>query len=234
MSEFTKPRDALAEVTKDGKFTRTASGYRTFISNDHPIYKPEAGRYHLYISYACPWANRCLALLKLKGLDHVISFSAVHPTWQKTKPNDPEDKHHGWAFYDSSTKVPLVGPSGYGAFAPGACELDHINHANFIRDLYEQVDDPFKKFSVPVLWDIKTKTIVNNESSEIIRMFNSSFAEFATGPFATHDFYPTGLQSAIDATNDWIYPDINDGVYKCGFAKSQSSRRQTLHCAGQG
>lgn len=224
MSAFApKVRDSLEEVTKDGKFTRTASGYRENISDDHPIYKPEAGRYHLYISYACPWANRCLAMLKLKGLDEVISFSAVHPTWQKTKPDDPEDKHFGWAFYDSASGEALKNPNGYGSFAPAGCEPDRINNARFIRDLYELSNDQFKKYSVPVLWDKQTKTIVNNESSEIVRMFNASFQAFSSGPFAGHDFYPPEHQAAIDALNDWIYTDINDGVYKCGFAKSQTA-----------
>jgi putative glutathione S-transferase len=96
-----KAHDALAEVSVTGKFIRTASGFREIISADHPIYKPEFNRYHLYISLACPWANRCLAVLKLKGLDDCIHHTVVHPTWQKTKPGDEEDKHCGWAFFQS-------------------------------------------------------------------------------------------------------------------------------------
>lgn len=92
-----------------------------------------------------------------------------------------------------------------------------------IRFIISLSQDTHGKYSVPVLWDKATKTIVNNESSEILRMFNAAFADFAQGPFATHDFYPPALQAQIDAVNDWIYPNINDGVYKCGFAKSQAA-----------
>lgn len=97
-------RDALAETSVTGKFIRTASGFREVISNEHPIFKPEFGRYHLYISLACPWANRCLAVLNLKGLQKCISHTVVHPTWQKTKPNDAADTHNGWAFFQSGVQ----------------------------------------------------------------------------------------------------------------------------------
>ena len=93
--------DALAETNIKGSFVRTASGFREIISNDHPEFKPEFDRYHLYISLACPWANRCLAVLKMKGLDDCIKHTVVHPTWQRTKPNDESDKHAGWAFFRS-------------------------------------------------------------------------------------------------------------------------------------
>jgi putative glutathione S-transferase len=219
-------RDSLAEVSADGKFVRVASGYREIISHEHPVYKPEKGRYHLYISYACPWANRCLAVLKLKGLSDVISFTVVHPTWQKTKPNDANDKHFGWAFYDSKSRIPLKNPNGFGSFVADGCEPDPINDAKFVRDLYELSNDQIKKYSVPVLWDKKTSSIVNNESSEIIRMFNSAFNEFiqpASSPYAIHDFAPAHLLKEIDEINDFVYPNINDGVYRSGFAKSQAA-----------
>ncbi len=241
-----KAHDALAEVSDTGKFIRTASGFREIISHDHPIYKPEAGRYHLYISYACPWANRCLAILKLKGLEQagIVTFTAVHPTWQRTRPQDAEDKHCGWAFYDSSSKIPLKNSNGFGAFVVEGCEPDPNHSAEegvaFIRDLYEKSNDQWRKFTVPVLWDKKTKTIVNNESSEIVRMFTSkdfeALLEEATAankdlpvtPLSKHDFYPLNKRPEIDALNDWIYTDINDGVYKCGFAKSQQAYEEAM------
>mmetsp|Transcript_1749 Transcript_1749/g.1829 ORF Transcript_1749/g.1829 Transcript_1749/m.1829 type:complete len:365 (-) Transcript_1749:140-1234(-) len=237
MSAFQgKAHDALAEVSNDGKFVRTAAGFRNIISPDHPVYQPEKGRYHLYISFACPWANRCLTLLKLKGLENVISYTVVHPTWQKTKPDDPEDKHFGWAFYDSSSKEVWKNPTGHGQFVIEGCEPDRVNGARFIRDLYELSKDTLKKYSVPVLWDKKTSTVVNNESSEIVRMFNSAFNEILAEeekrekeagenqrlyPFRHHDFSPAALLKEIDAINDFVYNNINDGVYRCGFAKSQ-------------
>lgn len=236
MSSFhNKVRDSLAEVNeKDGKFVRVASGYREIISPSHPTYKPEKGRYHLYLSFACPWANRCYVMMKFKGLDAngVLSATVVHPTWQKTKPDDPEDKHFGWAFYDSATgqSQKWTNPTGHGNFHVEGCTLDPNNEGvKYLRDLYENSKDQIKKFSVPVLWDKKTQTIVNNESSEILRMFNSSFNEFlpaentATFPFLHHDFAPQQMLKEIDAMNDFVYTNINDGVYKCGFAKSQAA-----------
>lgn len=219
-----KVRDSLEETASGGKFVRTASGFREIISEDHPVYKPAAGRYHLYISYACPWANRCLAVLRMKGLEDCIGVTVTHPVWQKTKPLDADDKHFGWAFYDSSSGVPLRNPSGLGSFAPEGCSPDPVNGAAFVRDLYELSNDTHKKFSVPVLWDTQTKSIVNNESAEIVRMFNgAAFGRWAAGPFKDHDLYPEALRDQIDAVNDWVYSGINDGVYKCGFAKSQAA-----------
>jgi glutathionyl-hydroquinone reductase len=230
MSLFvSKPHDALAETSNDGKFRRIATSFREVISNDHPTFKPEANRYHLYISYACPWANRCLAVLNLKGLQNVIGFTAVHPTWKKTKPQEANDKHHGWAFYDSATETGYSNPAGVGLFHVEGCEKDPLHSdVQFIRDLYEKSYDSLGKYSVPVLWDKQTEQIVNNESSEIIRIFNSAFADFATGEFASYDLYPEDLQEQIDATNQWIYSGINDGVYKCGFAKSQKAYDEAI------
>ncbi len=108
------------------------------------------------------------------------------------------------------------------------CELDPINNARFVRNLYELSNDTLHKYSVPVLWDKKTSAIVNNESLEIIRMFNSAFTEFVTGPYGHHDFYRSEMRSDIDELNNWIYPDINDGVYKCGFAKSQQAYNEAV------
>jgi putative glutathione S-transferase len=168
----------------------------------------------------------------------IVTFTSVHPTWQRTRPNDENDQHHGWAFYDSSSQIPLKNGNGYGAFVVDGCEPDP-NHdsaeVQFIRDLYEKSNDQWMKFTVPVLWDKKTQTIVNNESSEIVRIFNSKDFEALLGDksanktmFSSHDFYPLGKQAAIDALNDWIYTDINDGVYKCGFAKSQQAYEEAI------
>jgi len=229
MSGFSvKAHDALEEATSTGHFVRTAAGFREIISSSHEIFQPAANRYHLYISYACPWANRCLAILYLKGLEHIIGVTVVHPTWQRTRPDNEEDKHCGWAFFDSATSAPLTTSAGHGSFAPAGCSPDPSSvKAHFIRDLYEASGDKLGKYSVPLLWDNQTNQVVNNESSEILRMFNqpgeSGFEQFAQGPFASHDFYPAHLREEIEAMNGWIYPGINDGVYKSGFARSQQA-----------
>lgn len=218
-----RAHDALAETDTAGKFVRTAAGFREIISDSNPTFKPEKDRYHLYISYGCPWANRCLAVLKLKGLDDCIGFTAVHPTWQRTRPGDEEDQHFGWTFFQSGKDAPFSSPNGNGSFAPDGSDEDPINGVKFIRDLYEKSNDTKHKYSVPVLWDKREGRIVNNESSEIVRMFTKEFDQWATGPMAAHDFYPEALRPEIDAVNDWVYPSINDGVYKCGFAKTQAA-----------
>ncbi|XP_041027736.1 glutathionyl-hydroquinone reductase YqjG-like [Juglans microcarpa x Juglans regia] len=198
-------RSSLNEISDSGAFTRTASTFRNFISRDPKSQFPaEFGRYHLYISYACPWACRCLAYLKIKGLDKAIGFTSVKPKWERTKETD---EHMGWAFPASKTEE------------PGA-EPDPLNGAKSIRELYELASKSYTgKYTVPVLWDKKLKTIVNNESSEIIRMFNTEFNDIAEN--AALDLYPPHLQAQIDETNEWIYHGINNGVYKCGFARKQ-------------
>ncbi len=108
-----------------------------------------------------------------------------------------------------------------GKFSPAGCTPDVINGCKTIRELYELSGDTLGKYSVPVLWDTHTSRIVNNESSEIIRMLTREFDEWATGDFKSHDFYPEPLRAEIDEVNAWVYPGINDGVYKCGFAKTQ-------------
>ncbi|KAG7959301.1 hypothetical protein I3843_10G062800 [Carya illinoinensis] len=198
-------QSSLHEISDSGAFKRTASTFRNFISQDPKSQFPaEFGRYHLYISYACPWACRCLAYLKMKGLDKAIGFTSVKPKWERTKETD---EHMGWAFPASKTEE------------PGA-EPDPLNGAKSIRELYELASKSYTgKYTVPVLWDKKLKTIVNNESSEIIRMFNSEFNDIAEN--AALDLYPPHLQAQIDETNEWIYHGINNGVYKCGFARKQ-------------
>ncbi|KAJ6791948.1 Uncharacterized protein M6B38_242365 [Iris pallida] len=198
-------RSALDEMTETGAFNRTPSTFRNFISREKTSQFPaESGRYHLYISYACPWACRCLSFVMLKGLDKAISYTAVKPIWERTKETD---EHSGWVFPVSSTEE------------PGA-EPDTLNGARSIRALYELASSNYSgKYTVPVLWDKKLKTIVSNESADIIRMLNIEFNEIAENPDL--DLYPSDLKQAIDEVNEWVYDGINNGVYKCGFAKKQ-------------
>ncbi|KAJ0989225.1 hypothetical protein J5N97_007581 [Dioscorea zingiberensis] len=198
-------RSALEEMTEFGAFIRTASTFRNLISRNKASQFPaESGRYHLYVSYACPWASRCLAYLKLKGLDNVISYTAVKPIWERTKETD---EHYGWVFPASSTEEP-------------AAEPDSLNGVRSIRELYELASSNYSgKYTVPVLWDKKLQTIVNNESAEIIRMLNTEFNDIAEN--ADLDLCPSHLQPLIDEVNEWVYDAINNGVYKCGFAKKQ-------------
>ncbi|XP_042438758.1 glutathionyl-hydroquinone reductase YqjG-like isoform X1 [Zingiber officinale] len=211
-SSFKMSRSALDEMTESGAFNRTPSTFRNFISKEKTSQFPsETGRYHLYISYACPWASRCLSFLMLKGLEKDISYTAVKPIWERTKEND---EHFGWVFPSSSTEE------------PGA-EPDPLNGAKSIRELYELASTNYiGKYTVPVLWDKKLKTIVNNESAEIIRMLNTEFNDIADNP--TLDLYPPHMQTKIDELNEWVYDTINNGVYRCGFAKKQGPYNEAV------
>ena len=209
---------ALDEVDAKGAFKRVDSAFRNSIGQgDFPA---AAGRYHLYVSYACPWAHRALMVRQLKGLNEVIGVSVVHPTWQRTKPEQEEDSHCGWVFR-SPDDEPVTQAAGHGSFPCADCVSDTVNGCATVRDLYELAADTLGKYSVPILWDKEKKTIVNNESSEIIRMLNSAFNSLATNPDL--DLYPEDTRADIDAVNEWIYPNINNGVYRCGFAKSQEA-----------
>jgi len=213
---------AVADVSTTGAFVRKDAIFRHRI-DPAGEFPPEAGRYHLYYSFACPWASRCVSLLGLKGLHGAITTSSVHPTWQKTRPDDPADSHAGWAFAGDDDV--LTNPAGVGAFPAGPahqCTVDDLHGAKFVRDLYDKVGAPVgTRFTVPILWDKKTGRIVSNESAEIIRDLNACFNEFAENP--TLDLYPEALRSEVDAVNEWIYHGINNGVYKCGFAVSQGA-----------
>ena len=213
-----RAKDALVEVSKSGAFVRTGAEFRTWIGDKHPA---ASKRYWLFVSAACPWASRCLAVRQLKGLEECISVAVTHPTWERTKPGDPNDTHCGWSFKHPND-APIANPAGFGLFPSTGCSLPPKPFKN-IRQVYEE--DPsgkgVTKFTVPVLWDAQLECIVNNESSEIIRMLNSDFNEFASNP--SLDLYPEHLRESIDAVNEWIYDDINDGVYKCGFARSQEA-----------
>jgi putative glutathione S-transferase len=157
-------------------------------------FKAEAGRYHLYVALACPWAHRTLIFRELKKLQSLISVSIV----------DPLMLENGWEFKDRDGGT-----------------VDHLFGAKAMWEIYTKADPHYSgRVTVPVLWDIKTGTIVNNESSEIIRMFNSAF-DGLTG--STADYYPEALRSEIDAINDIVYDTVNNGVYKSGFATTQDA-----------
>ena len=187
--------------TVNGEFVRSESGFRNWITKDGSAgptgkagFAAEPGRYHLYISHACPWAHRTMIFRTLKGLEDVISVSVVHPLMPA----------ESWVFGEY----------------PGATE-DHINHAHYLAENYLNVDPNFDGLvTVPLLWDKKQQTIVNNESSEIIRMLNSAFDTFTNN---TVDFYPEALRTEIDKINEPIYNNVNNGVYRCGFAKTQEA-----------
>ncbi|GAD81202.1 glutathione S-transferase family protein [Vibrio ezurae] len=173
-----------------GKFVREDAGFRQWIQNaeDAP-FKPESGRYHLYVSLACPWAHRTLIFRALKGLEEHISASIV----------SPDMLNEGWEF---DVPDPLYG-------------FDKLHQ------IYTKAKPDYTgRVTVPVLWDKQRHTIVSNESSEIIRMFNSEFNAL-TGN--TVDFYPQALRQQIEEWNDYIYPNINNGVYRCGFATTQQA-----------
>ncbi|MEX1222093.1 MAG: glutathione S-transferase family protein [Idiomarina sp.] len=171
-----------------GRFERSAAQFRNHIENSADAQFPaQSGRYHLYVSFACPWAHRTLIFRKLKGLESHISVSAVHPLMLE----------NGWEFADKPLQDPLYG-------------------YDFLYQVYLKADPNYSgRVTVPVLWDKQTQTIVSNESADIIRMFNTAFNEL-TG---NHDnYYPTELQQQIDEINELVYHNINNGVYKCGFA----------------
>lgn len=160
----------------------------------------------------------------MKGLENVISMSAVHPIWQLTKP-DTDDKHSGWTFVsDDHHPQPFRPPfcTGDAAFTVDPTDVTNpVNSARTIRELYGMAGVETKTFSVPILWDTETQQIINNESSDIIRIFNSSFNSFSTCPDV--DLYPDNLKPDIDAINDRVYDSINNGVYRCGFAITQAA-----------
>ncbi|GKY93290.1 hypothetical protein MPSEU_000296500 [Mayamaea pseudoterrestris] len=215
-------RTALDESAPDGAFKRVDASWRNWVKNDKDAEFPaEKDRYHLYVAYACPWAHRTLITRAVKGLGDVISVTVVHPTWQKTRPG--QDEHTGWVFGQKDAE-PFKNSAGNGGPIPAWFpdnEPDPFGGAKSIRDIYEAADDKDGKYSVPVLWDKQKKTIVSNESSEIIRMLNSEFNDYAK--YKELDLYPEQLRSAIDEINSWVYPTINNGVYRCGFAQTQGA-----------
>jgi len=181
------------EQTKGGAFKRQEDAFRDWVKRDgSTAYKPERGRYHLYVSFACPWAHRTIIFRKLKGLEEVIGMTVV----------DPVRDERGWAFREG----------------PGHSE-DPINGFKFLSEAYYTTDPNYRgRVTVPVLWDTKTKRIVSNSDDDLLRMFNTEFAEFATNDY---DFVPSDLRDKIDALNQTIYEQVNNGVYLAGFATRQ-------------
>ena len=184
-----------------GHFVRQASQFRNWITADGAPgpsgvggFRAEAGRYHLYVSYACPWAHRTLIFRALKKLEAMISVSIVN--WYMGA--------NGWTFDPVSGVVP-----------------DDINNAEFLHQVYTASDPNYSgRVTVPVLWDKKSNKIVSNESSEIIRMFNEAFDSLGAAP---GDYYPLALRDEINSLNDRIYETVNNGVYKAGFATTQEA-----------
>jgi len=202
-----KWRDAWYDTKSTrGSFVRKDAAFRNWITADGSAgptgiggFKAEAGRYHLYVSLACPWAHRTLIMRALKGLEDKISISVVH--WLMLE--------NGWTFADGPGVIP-----------------DTVYHAKFMRDIYAAADPYYSgRVTVPVLWDKHTRTIVNNESSEIIRMLNSAFDEVGANQ---GDYYPSALRQEIDAINTRVYDTVNNGVYKAGFATSQAAYEEAV------
>lgn len=190
----------------DGRFQREESGFRNWITADGSAgpsgiggFKAEPNRYHLYVSLACPWAHRTMIYRKLKGLEDMISVSVVHPFMGE----------NGWTFAE-----------GEGVVA------DPVLNANYLYEVYIAAKSDYTgRVTVPTLWDKKTNTIVSNESSEIIRMFDSAFDEVGALP---GDCTPSALLADIEAMNELIYPAINNGVYRTGFATTQAAYEEAV------
>ena len=189
-----------------GRFKRDVSRFRNWITPDGeagptgaPGFNAEAGRYHLYVSYACPWAHRTLIFRKLKGLEDMISLSVVH--WYMAE--------NGWTFADGDGVV-----------------ADPINDADFMYEVYQAADGTYTgRVTVPVLWDREKNTIVSNESADIIRMFNSAFDGVGA---MEGDYYPEPLREEIDEINARVYGTVNNGVYKSGFATTQEAYEEAV------
>ena len=190
----------------NGRFVRKAPQFRNWVTTDGRAgpsgkggFKAEIGRYHLYVSLACPWAHRTLIFRALKGLEKMISVSVVH--WYMAE--------NGWTFDVGDGVAP-----------------DTVNGAQFLYQVYTQAKPDYSgRVTVPVLWDKHTKTIASNESPEIIRMFNTAFDEIGS---VQGDYYPKHLRSEIDTLNERIYTTLNNGVYRCGFATTQAAYEEAI------
>ncbi|QYY33020.1 glutathione S-transferase family protein [Cupriavidus pinatubonensis] len=189
-----------------GRFVRKDAAFRNWITADgapgpsgNGGFAAQAGRYHLYVSLACPWAHRTLIMRRLKGLDDMIGVSVVH--WLM--------REEGWTFSEGPGVVP-----------------DTVNHARVLHQVYTAADPQYTgRVTVPVLWDRQRATIVNNESSEILRMMNSAFDAVGARP---GDYYPAELREEIDAVNARVYDTVNNGVYKAGFATMQQAYEEAV------
>ncbi|KAG6610876.1 Glutathione S-transferase [Phytophthora cinnamomi] len=189
--------------------------YASFVQpNADAEFPAEKDRYHLYVSYACPFASRALSARYLKGLEGVVGLTVAHPIHQKTKPDDDSDTHRGWYFVDPSTTPTVTGVNGR-EYSTEGCIPDTVNHVKFARDLFEMVDPTPRKFSVPILWDKKKKTIVSEGSADILRMFNSAFNQIVPSEV---DILPKELESEVDAANNGIVMEISGPYFKAAFA----------------
>ncbi|MGZ3497234.1 MAG: glutathione S-transferase family protein [Vulcanimicrobiaceae bacterium] len=183
-----------AEQSAEGEFVRQQDAFRQWVTADGSSgYPAVAGRYHLYVSLACPWAHRTIIMRKLKGLEDAIGMTVV----------DPVRDERGWAFRNG----------------PGYSE-DPINGFTYLRESYAATDPSYRgRVTVPVLWDKQTKRIVSNSDDDILRMFEREFD--AVAKYNDIDFYPAAIRDEIDRLNELIYETVNDGVYRAGFATSQ-------------
>ncbi|KAM9944921.1 hypothetical protein ACTFIT_009655 [Dictyostelium discoideum] len=185
-------------IDKQGNYKK--SSLREIISNNHPVFKPENNRYHIYHSYGCPFSTRVLITLELKGLNNCIDNSVADYI---------VDKSIGWAFTKTTE----------------GCTIDKVNNFKSVKEIYQLNDKNYNgKITLPILFDKKTNVIVNNDSSEIMRMLNKEFNEFSNkkpGDKDYYDLYPMEYQDSINEINEFILPTINLGVYKCGLANTQ-------------
>ena len=191
-----------------GKFERSIAQFRNWVTKDGSAgssgksgFKAEAGRYHLYASYACPWVHRVLIYRKLKGLEDMIDVSFVH--WYMAE--------NGWTFHKDDKGI----------------VVDHLFDLEFAHQIYTKADPNYSgRVTVPILWDKETNTIVSNESSEIIRMLSAAFDDVGA---KDGDYYPEHLRQEIDALNERIYNTVNNGVYKSGFATTQEAYKEAVY-----
>lgn len=205
--QWTEDWQPVQAKDEKGGFVRQTSSFRHWVTPDGAAgptgddgFKAEAGRYHLYVALICPWASRTLIARRLKGLQDVISVSVVEPILTD----------QGWRFGDY----------------PGS-NRDALNGATYMHELYTRADPIFTgRATVPVLWDKVKGTTVSNESADIVRMLNSGFGDLASDAY---DLYPTDLATEIDALNDFIYPRLNNGVYRTGFATTQLAYEEAFN-----
>nr|WP_294528196.1 glutathione S-transferase family protein [uncultured Rhodopila sp.] len=189
------------EPSKDGHFERKDSAFRDWVTPDgrpgptgQDGFRAVPGRYHLYVSLACPWAHRTLIMRALKGLEEIIPISVTH--WLMAE--------QGWTFKSGEGVIP-----------------DTVCSSRYLHELYSRADEQYSgRATVPILWDKHTQAIVNNESGDIIRMLGTAFDQVGARP---GDFYPAALRQEIDAVNQRVYDTLNNGVYKCGFATTQAA-----------
>jgi len=188
--------DVQKSTNENGEFERQETNFRDRIRDEPGArFQPESGRYHLYVSYACPWAHRTLLVRALKGLEDAISVDVV----------DPFRADDGWQFTPEKD----------------GCTPDSLHGSDYLRELYVRADpEATGRVTVPVLWDRKEDTIVNNESAEVLRMLDTEMDEFASRDV---DLYPEGYRDEVDRIIDEIYQPINNGVYRAGFTKSQKA-----------